>query len=531
MIHKEQFIIKRSKQIFISNITEGRTSKISLALAALSGILLFLSFPKFGTGILAWIALVPLFYAINDKQGHETLLIGFVAGFLYNLGIIYWITYAIVKYGNLPVYTGIIAMFLMASYLAVYTMLFPYILTYLRRKDIPQVISAPIIWTCLEYIKSNIFTGFPWENIAYSQYLNLKIIQISDITGIYGMTFIIVFINAVVYDVLFIASQRKIKIIKITSALMIIFFIFFYGIIRIENIKKENDRAKSIDIKLVQGNIDQSIKWSDQVRNETINIYRNLSMHNVSEKKGLIIWPETAVPFYFQDINDIHRLILDVAISTNNWLLIGSPSYMRRNQEIQSANSAFLISPEGNIKGKYDKVHLVPFGEYVPLRKFLPFMSKIVVGIGDFEAGTGFYPLKMDEDKFGVMICYEGIFPEVGYRYKQTGVGFLVNITNDAWYGRTSAPYQHLSMVVFRSVENRLYVARAANTGISAIIDATGKISSNTKLFERTVLDGNVKIMNINTFYSKYGDIFTYICLVVLIFLVMIPGGKGGYVR
>jgi apolipoprotein N-acyltransferase len=500
---------------------------ISLIFAVASGILLFLSFPKFGSGLIAWVAIVPLLHALKGKNVAESTAIGFITGFLYNIGLIYWVTYAIVKYGNMPVYTGIVAMLLLSAYLAVYTALFSSGVAYLNKKDIPLFLSAPLLWTSLEYAKSQLFTGFPWENLAYSQYLNIKFIQIADITGIYGITFLIVFMNALIHDTVFAESTPKIKISKILAAALLIIGVFGYGSWRIKHIDHMSDRAESINVNLIQGNIDQGIKWSEREREEIINVYRDLSMDKSENKTGLIIWPETAVPFYFQDVDDLQRVIIGIAKSTNRWLLTGSPRYTKENNDIYAYNSAFLISPEGTISGTYDKVHLVPFGEYVPLRKYLSFMDKIVFGIGDFRAGSGYDPLLLENLKIGVMICYEGIFPEAGRSYKEKGVHMLVNITNDAWYGRTSAPYQHLSMVIFRSIENRLFLVRAANTGISSIIDATGRITSKTELFERTSLQGNIKVLEIHTFYEKYGDIFAYICLAVLILIIGIPRRKG----
>lgn len=502
-------------------------NKSSLILAFISGVLLFLSFPKFGIGLVAWIALIPLFHAIKERNVSESLMPGFITGLCYYVGVIYWVVYAIVKYGNLPIFTGILAMLLLSAYLGIYVVVFCSGVAYLNQKNIPLVISAPILWTSLEYVKSSILTGFPWANLAHSQYSNLHIIQFADITGIYGITFFIVFINAVIYEVLFNNANKKKIIFSLSIAALVILMVYSYGAYRINHINKLMNHAKSIGVNLIQGNIDQGVKWNEEYKKETIETYRTLSLEKTMRGNGLIIWPETAVPLYFQDINDYHRQIIGIAKSSNNWLLIGSPGYAKESNVYAVSNSAFLISPDGEIKGQYNKVHLVPFGEYVPLRKYLPFIDKIVVGIGDFRAGNGYYPLIMDQTRMGVLICYEGIFPEAGRKYKEAGAGFLVNITNDAWYGRTSAPYQHISMVIFRSIENRLYLVRAANTGITGIIDATGKISSSTEIFRKASLLGRIKILNIKTIYSRYGDIFAYFCLVSILLLLFIPKKRG----
>jgi apolipoprotein N-acyltransferase len=277
-----------------------------------------------------------------------------------------------------------------------------------------------------------------------------------------------------------------------------------------------------MDVALIQGNIDQSIKWNPQNQQETLTTYKSLSNLKPALSSRLIVWPETAVPFYFQDMDDRSRQVYQVAKETRNWLLFGSPSYIKEPGSSASyLNSAFLVSPAGAVAGRYDKVHLVPYGEYVPLRSLFPFIGKLVVGVGDFRAGEGYHPLAMNNHQIGVLICYEAIFPEASRIYKNKGAELLVNITNDAWFGFSSAPYQHLSMTVFRAVENRLYLVRAANTGISAIVDPAGNIVSRTALFVATSLSGQVRFIDTRTFYMAYGDVFVYLCLISLAVILL----------
>ena len=489
----------------------------------ISGILLFLSFPKFGEGFIAWVALVPLIYAIKDvRRCSEGFFHGFITGIICYSGVMYWITYVVVHYGNLPYYAGISAMLLVAIYLSLYIAIFASGIIYFRQKNIPVFFTAPALWISLEYAKSNLLTGFPWENLAFTQYSYTPLIQIADITGAYGISFIIVLVNVIFYDLLLERSNRKMVIREVVIGCIIIVFTGAYGILKIQYINNSLQHADHIDVTIIQGNIDQNIKWNPQFQQETVNIYKNLSLTKVSSGSKLIVWPETATPFFFQDIDDMHREVVDVARQSRSWLLFGSPSYLKQGEKISFLNSAFLLSPDGNIQARYDKVHLVPFGEYVPLRQLFPFISKLVVGVGDFSSGKGFNPILMDNIKLGVLICYEGIFPEAGRSYKNANANLLVNITNDAWYGMTSAPYQHLSMTTFRAVENRLYVIRAANTGISAVIDPTGKIVARTKLFEKASLRETVKFMNDKTFYMLYGDIFIYFCLSAIFVFILI---------
>jgi apolipoprotein N-acyltransferase len=496
-----------------------KVSPLNLALTVLSGLLIFLSFPKYGSGILAWVALVPFLFALKDAQPWEGFKIGFLAGFVAHVGILYWIANVVVQYGYLPIYAGISAMLLLSAYLSLYTACFAMGIIFLQRKRIPLLLSAPLLWTVLEYVRSHLLTGFPWENLAHSQYLYSNVIQISDITGIYGITFAIVLINAVLFDLLSLKYRRRYLIAESVTACFVIALILVYGHFRAEEIGKLLMKAHSLDVTLVQGNIDQNLKWNSRYQLQTIDIYRSLSLDSAPSNGGLIVWPETAAPFYFQQRDALQAAVVDVSATSQSVLLFGSPSYEEEGGHISYMNTAFLLRPDGTLSGRYDKVHLVPYGEYVPLRRFFPFIGKLVAGVGDFKPGKGYYPLTIDGHRLGVLICYEGILPEAARDYKRRRVELLVNITNDAWFGRTSAPYQHLSMTVFRAIENRLYLVRTANTGISAIISPTGKILSRTGIFERTVLKGDVKMIDEKTFYAAYGDLFVYLCATALVVL------------
>jgi apolipoprotein N-acyltransferase len=482
----------------------------------MSGVLLFLSFPKFDFYYLIWISLIPLLYAIKGKNLSEAFLAGFITGIVYNTGIIYWITFVVVHYGYLPLSIGIFVMLLLSFYLSLYVALFALGVVFLKKRGIAEIVSAPLLWTILEYGKSHLLTGFPWENLAHSLHGQLSIIQIADITGIYGITFLIVFINCLFFDILTVKG-RKIIVSEMLVGMILLGVTLGYGFYRVSDIQKAAQNTDPVNVSLVQGNIDQSVKWDPLYQSKTLDLYRKLSMEAAESKPHIIVWPETAAPFFFQDNNHKRKDVLDLAETTGSYLLFGSPSYERKDGRNYLKNSAYLVSPLQETLGQYDKVHLVPFGEYVPLREFLFFVDKLVAGAGDFMPGDEFRPLMVEGKKAGVLVCYEGIFSEIGRKYKNNGADLFVNITNDAWYGRTSAPYQHLSMIVFRAVENRVPIVRAANTGISAIIHPTGKVVAKTEIFERTVLNGNVRMFDSDIFYTRHGDLFVYICIVFMI--------------
>jgi apolipoprotein N-acyltransferase len=267
-----------------------------------------------------------------------------------------------------------------------------------------------------------------------------------------------------------------------------------------------------LKIGLVQGNIDQSVKWDESFQKETLQIYERLSFKVAEQKPDLIIWPETATPFFFQDATEYRSLILDIPKKTHAFLLFGTPSYKTLKGKVNHYNSAYLASPSGELVGKYDKIHLVPFGEYIPMQDLLFFIGSLGEGIGDFKSGKEIFNFALPHGKFGVLICFEIIFPDLSRRFVKKGANFLVTLTNDAWFGRTSAPYQHFSMAAFRAVENRVFVARAANTGITGFIDPRGKILKEGEIFTEEAMSETVRLSSRKTFYTLFGDVFAWVC-------------------
>jgi Apolipoprotein N-acyltransferase len=252
--------------------------------------------------------------------------------------------------------------------------------------------------------------------------------------------------------------------------------------------------------------------------NEIFSIYKNLTLQAKTFNPQIVVWPEASVPFIWEKNKYFSSELVNFVKENNFYLLFGS---IMERQQNKYTNSAILMDPNGVVAYYYDKIHLVPFGEYVPLRKILFFVDKLTVGIGDYQAGDSYNVAISPFGKFATLICYEIIFPGQVRKYYQKGGQFIVNITNDGWFGNTSGPYQHFSMAVFRAIENRKPLIRAANSGISGYIDSKGKIINKSKLFERVFLvetvHGNRKI----SFYTKYGDIFAYLCLVFsLIFVI-----------
>jgi apolipoprotein N-acyltransferase len=264
---------------------------------------------------------------------------------------------------------------------------------------------------------------------------------------------------------------------------------------------------------LLQGNIDQSVKWERSYQAKTLDIYERLARQAAAEHPALIVWPEAAIPFLLRYEPElglrVHRFVVETGIP----MLVGSPDV---GEDQLFYNSAFLLGRDGQIHGRYDKRHLVPFGEYVPLQHIFFFLDKLVVGIGDFGRGRSATVFPQDGFRFGVMICYETIFPAEVREFARGGAEFLVNITNDAWFGQSGAPYQHLAMASMRAVENGSYLVRAANTGVTAVIAPTGQILAQTEIFTEAALVGTIRPRLAETPYTRYGDVLGWACLVFL---------------
>ncbi|MFH0845632.1 MAG: apolipoprotein N-acyltransferase [Pseudomonadota bacterium] len=492
--------------------------------AILSGLMLTASFPPGGLEWLIWFSLFPLLKTLGDTTPSQSFRLGLVTGLTHYLTLHYWVIIVLQKYGGLNILISLGALVMLCFYLALYPAVFSCFYSYARRSRFLALTSAGA-WVGLEYVKGNALTGFPWCLLGYTQYRNLDLIQIADLVGVYGLSFLVVLSNVLIC-ILFSERALKKKALfpwETAIALLMATFTFVYGHDRLIRIKElQNGDRPSVKIVVVQGNVDQSIKWDPAYQEETMRRYLSMTLSARPFRPYLIVWPETAAPFFFQENTDLsHRISLCSKMS-NAWLLFGSPAYEREEGRVKYYNRAYLLSPDGELSGFYDKSHLVPFGEYVPLQRFFPFINHLVQAAGDFASGDKTAPLRLSSFSAGVLICYEVIFPELGRRQTRDGAGILVNLTNDAWFGMTSAPYQHLSMAVLRAVENRRPLVRAANTGISAIIGPEGKIISQSDLFMEEVLKNEVRLGDSSCpFYSRYGDFFPMTMLILSLIKIL----------
>lgn len=496
-----------------------------ISLAVISGLMLVAAHPPIGVGLMAWFAFVPFFFAIDGVSVRVAALLGCISGFVFYLGDVYWVVNSMYYYGHVPLWTSVPVMALLAAYLALYTGAFAWLVSTVGKgRPLSSLFLIPALWVSLEYLRANMFClSFPWSLLGYTQFNWTHIIQVVDVTGVYGLSYLVMMVNVALCRWVGLKVERhgQKPFIETGVAAILLVLTVIYGFFAIDKVDEVLSRVSPVKVSVAQGAIDQGVKWDASHRMNTVDIYRELSGKAATQGASLIIWPESAMPFFLgQEVKETAeetRRALGAAKETNTYVLTGAPAYNYnfKTRETSYFNSAYLLSPDGALIGRYDKVHLVPFGEYVPMKNVLWFVKKLTVGAGDFVSGEGAYPIAgFPQGSLGVLICYEAIFPEIASEAVRNGASILVNITNDAWFGRSSAPYQHLEMSALRAVENRRFLLRSANTGISAIVDPAGRIKARTGLFEKTVLTGEaVFIKERLTFYTIYGDVFAYGCV------------------
>jgi apolipoprotein N-acyltransferase len=518
----------------------------SLVLAGASGLFIPLSFPKSDLELLAWIALVPLHWALDGKTKAQAFWIGWLSGTIAFTGMMSWVVTAMNTYGKVPLPISYGILLLLTAYLGLYVGLYSAGAVWFRSL-IPRYgfFVFPCLWVTLELIRTYALSGMPWGLLGYSQYRQIEIIQIADHMGVYGVSFLIVLVNVALAEFLswlmpYFRNFRPARLPWELAAIaaLLVTLSWQYGHVTLSETPFSDVPRSSITVGVVQPNVDQAVKWDTAYREETLARFDRLT-EKLGRATDLVVWPEAATPFVFEREPVYQLQLMAMANQAQAPILFGSPAlrfYPDRRPYLM--NSAYLLAPDGKLLGRYDKHHLVPFGEYIPFKSsLLSFLDKLVEGIGDFEPGTGPTVLTlMPKPKaattgtdgttlrpinFGVAICYEVIFPNLVRQFAANGAEFLVTVTNDAWFGPSAAASQHFSMVVFRSVENHLAFARSANTGISGFIDPFGRIVEATPIFTEQAVKATMQVWRPYTFYSRHGDVFAYGCAIICALLFL----------
>ncbi len=510
---------------FFQTLQRGPWSPLLLVAAgSISGLLFWASIPRADWEILAWICLVPCFLALGHAPPRALFAMGMTAGSVAGLGRVYWITETLQLYGALPITLALASNFFLILYLALYPGFFFFFASRFNLSSPFFPWMAASLWVLLEWVQTWLISGFPWMLLGYSQYLNLSLLQIASVTGVYGLSFLIVVVNASLAQLLVPGSRM---LIRIGPPALLVAGVLALGRERLGDLEAEAESGAMLQVGIVQGNIPQGEKWK---KNRTArSTHRHVSLTRVfpAGQLDLIVYPETSLPFRLRDpLYQAHyRQIVELVRQIRTPMLVGSLEGDPGTESGDLYNRAFLFNERGDILDYQDKVHLVPFGEYLPLPFLFRYLKGLTAESGAFAHGKTHRVLTLPsaEQTFGVFLCYESIFPPIARTLADSGASFLVNTTNDAWFGSTAAPYQHLSMAVLRAVETGRPVLRAANTGISGLIAPTGRIVRETGLFETAAFTVEIRPRTERTVYVIWGDTFLALCAM---FLAGIAGAR-----
>ncbi|MFH1368285.1 MAG: apolipoprotein N-acyltransferase [Elusimicrobiota bacterium] len=505
----KNFVFKQMPALVYARAKKHR----SFLLSILSGALYFLSFPDSNLYLLAWISLIPLLIVVQRENPLKSFLFGFLSGFIANAGLFYWI-YVVVQTNTLSRLQGLLCLAALCCYLALYFAAWAYLLNKVKTSYSVFRFSlfAASLWIFFEFIRTYLFSGFPMGIAGYSQWKFLSLIQVSEFTGVFGISFIIVIVNVVLWRVW--KTRRVLPFLMIVAGLSLTAIL---GKILLD--RNYLMPPPYFRVAIMQGNIDQYKKWDAAYENEITDAYTKLAAESSAEKPDIIIWPETAVPGYLPADPRLYSWISQLAQLTGTYHIVGAPYY---NGGQNYYNASFLFGPAGEILNWHKKTHLIPFGEFVPFRKLLEPYFGVLNTLGDFTRGGSPTVFSVKSVLWGPTICSENFFGSITRKSVSRGAEILVNQTNDAWFLKTSAAELHFTMNVFRAIENRRSVVVSGNTGISGIVEPSGRISARAEPFIRTFICASVGPSRTATFYTRWGDVFAYLC--ILFCLTMILG-------
>ena len=507
-------------------------------LVSLSALLQVLIFPLPNLYFLCWVAVAPLLVALLRARQPDTLqlpegiklipatpgqafLLAYVCGILWYAGNCYWIFNTMRQYGGLNSFAAAAALLLFCMYLALYHGLFGLLISLLAgKKSFNRLVLllAPALWVAVELARTRI-TGFPWDLLGTAQVDNIPLAHIATATGVYGLSFEIMVVNAGLAAAFLVRRDRRKQLLLAGLVAAVVLQATRW----ISPPAQPADRAAI----LVQANtpILDEVDWTPDYFQETLRdlttISRNAALQkssgqNGNASPGLIVWPESPAPFSAND-PVFHNAVGNLARESQAWVLTGNiaTSFAGPGAPRSLFNSASLISPAGDWTARYDKVHLVPFGEYLPFPRVFSFAGGLTKEVGGFTSGQIRNPLDAGGEKLGVFICYESIFPDEVRQFAASGAQVLVNLSDDAWYGDSGAYAQHIAQTRMRAVETARWLLSDTNTGVTASIDPYGRIVASVPRKVRTALSAPYALSNVTTFYTRHGDWFAFLCAII----------------
>jgi apolipoprotein N-acyltransferase len=490
--------------------------------------------------LLAWVALVPLLLALDGAtRRRQALLLSLVGSLAYFYGAIWWVSHAMTAFGGLPLWLSLVALSLLVLYMAAHWVLALVTSWWIRcRTGWPFWLHLPATWVAAEWLRNYLFTGFPWGNLGYTQARTLPVAQLSAAAGVYGVAALVVVVNAVLAEALVLhRAGRPLPLRPLAATAALLALVVGGGLWRLAALRARIAGAPRVTVGLVQPNVNQGVK--NQGRSYARYIIDRLAPLTVeADRRGadLVVWPEAAYPYSLPPrIASLAEPDSGIPRLSRAWLLLGAATYERRRlpgggSEAEASNSVFLLRPDLSVVDRYQKNHLVPFGEYVPLRRWLPFLDSVVPQFAPQRPGAGLRVLAFPdaaggEVRLAPMICFDAIFPEINVAYAASDPEILVNPTNDAWYGYSSGPYQFLAIVRMRAVEAGKAVARPAYAGVSALVLPTGELLPGALPVGPVdpdlapdpdepprLLLGELPRLRGPTLYTRVGDLFAGLC-------------------
>ncbi|MCC7008399.1 MAG: apolipoprotein N-acyltransferase [Acidobacteria bacterium] len=455
----------------------------------------------------------------------RVFLLGVAAGMVFYSGTLYWVVQVMEGYGGLPTIVSVAIGGLLAAYLSLYAGLFALLLrAAVQRWGTAGLWWAPWFWVATEWARSTVGGGFPWVLLGTSQTPVLPVAQAASVVGVYGVSLMIAFVSTAAAAVA--VSRERVHRRAAAAVAIGLVLAVAAGAARIRT-ETWTTVGRPLRVGLVQGSVAQERKYDPKFRDEIVQRYLDLSRATIAAGAALVIWPEASTPFYF-DLSDVLSApIRQLAVETKTPFLIGTDEFTPRSGDSPDRyfNSAVLLGPDGRSHGSYRKMQLVPFGEYVPLKQLLFFVGPLVEAVSDFSAGESAVVFDSAGRRLSVAICYESVYPGVARQFVAAGSELLATITNDAWFGRSSAAYQHFNQGAMRAIEQGRYVVRAANTGITGAVDPYGRVLARTDLFVPAAVTVDVRLIDARTIYSRFGDVVVWIALAVSV--ASIVAGRG----
>src|SRR5712671_3279744 len=506
-------------------------------LVSLSSLLQVLIFPLAGIYIFSWVAFAPLIVALlrarragaleidgslnlEAAKPMQAFLLAYTSGVLWYAGTCYWIYDTMHQYGGLSAPLALLALLLFCLYLGLYHGLFGLLLSLAGgpgHDNRRALVAAPFLWVAVELART-LVTGFPWNLLGTAQVDNISLSRITTWTGVYGVSFEIMLVN-VALAAAFLVPKKKRSTLLIAS--LAAAAVLQAGRL-VEAPAIPVDRAAL----LVQENIPVDANWTrdnfqrtlHELTDLTVKAASNSAADSKTGKVDLIVWPESPAPFFSSD--PLFRdPVSQMARQARSWVVTGAIGNLPAAHSMTSAsqvfNSAAVISPAGDWTARYDKIHLVPFGEYLPFPRLLAFAGGLTKEVGEFQRGTSREPLVAGNAKLGVFICYESVFPGEVREFADHGAQVLVNISNDGWYGDSGAYAQHLNQTRMRAIENDRWILSATDTGVTASIDPWGRIAAQVPRKQRTILIAPYALTSVTTFYTRHGDWYAYLCAII----------------